>query len=206
MLQKILVWLCLVILVTFSQVQGGSASHDQHQAISANEEASTLSNVAKLKVPDLELLDQDGEKGRFVSDFIGDHLAAVTFTYTTCTTVCPILDSIFQRVQTSLGERLGKDIFLVTISVDPVTDIPQRLKAHAVKLKAQPGWRFLTGEKQSVNRILKALEVYSTDIFNHPPTVYVVDGRQGLWSRFNGYPSTSKIMEEFDRFNGLRVQ
>ena len=141
-----------------------------------------------------------------MSDFIGDRLAAVTFTYTTCTTACPILDGIFKQVQARLGDKLGKDVILVTLSIDPVTDIPQRLKAHAQKIEARPGWSFLTGKKQAVNRILKALEVYSSDIFNHPPTVFIVDGQQGLWTRVNGYPSTSKVMKELDRFNGARAQ
>ena len=206
MLRKILVCVCLSALLAFSQAQADSASHDQHQAMPANGEASSPSNIVNLKVPDLELLNQDGQKGRFVSDFIGDRLAAVTFTYTTCTTACPILDGIFKQVQARLGDRLGKEIILVTLSIDPVTDIPPRLKAHAQKIKARPGWSFLTGKKQAVNRILKALEVYSSDIFNHPPTVFIVDGQQELWTRVNGYPSTSKVMKELDRFNGARAQ
>jgi len=204
MLRKILVSVCLSSLLAFSQAQAHSPS--QHQSVPDNAQANPPSNVAKLKVPDLELLNQDGVKGRFMSDFIGHRLAAVTFTYTTCTTACPILDGIFRQVQARLGDRLGQDIILVTLSIDPVTDIPQRLKAHAQKIEARPGWSFLTGQKQAVNRILKALEVYSLDIFNHPPTVFIVDWQQGLWTRINGYPSTSKVMKELDRFHGARAQ
>ncbi len=206
MLRKILIYVCLSALVMFSQAQAHSPSQHQQNPVPDDAQADSPSNVAKLKVPDLELLNQDGEKGRFMSDFIGDQLAAVTFTYTTCTTACPILDGIFKQVQARLGDQLGKDVILVTLSIDPVTDIPQRLKAHAQKIKARPGWSFLTGKKQAVNHILKALEVYSTDIFNHPPTVFIVDGQQGLWTRVNGYPSTSKVMKELDRFNGARAQ
>jgi protein SCO1/2 len=206
MLRKILFYVCLSALVAFSQAQAHSPSQHQPKSVPDNAQADTPSNVVRLKVPDLELLDQDGEKGRFMSDFIGDRLAAVTFTYTTCTTACPILDGIFRQVQARLGDRLGQDIILVTLSIDPVTDIPQRLKAHAQKIKARPGWSFLTGQKQAVNGILKALEVYSLDIFNHPPTVFIVDGRQGLWTRVNGYPSAAKVMKELDRFNGARAQ
>ena len=206
MLRKIIVCVYLSVLLAFSQAQAHSPSQHQYKSVPDNAQADSPSNVAKLQVPDLELLNQDGEKGRFVSDFIGDRLAAVTFTYTTCTTACPILDGIFRQVQARLADRLGKDIILVTLSIDPVTDIPQRLKAHAQKIKARPGWSFLTGKKQAVNPILKALEVYSPDIFNHPPTVFIVDGQQGLWTRVNGYPSTSKVMKELDRFHGARAQ
>ena len=206
MLRKILVCVCLSALVTFSQARADTLSHDQHAAPPADTQDIGESSSARLKVPDLELLDQDGQEGRFVSDFIGDRLTAVTFTYTTCTTACPILDGIFQQVQARLGEKLGKEVNLITLSIDPVTDIPPRLKAHAQKIKARPGWSFLTGQKQAVNRILKALEVYTPDIFNHPPTVFIVDGQQGLWTRVNGYPSTSKVMKELDRFHDARAQ
>jgi protein SCO1/2 len=152
MLRKILVCVILSALMAFSQARADTMSHDQHAAPPADTQDSGVSGNARLKVPDLELLDQDGEKGRFVSDFIGDRLTAVTFTYTTCTTACPILDGIFQQVQARLGEKLGKEVNLITLSIDPVTDIPPRLKAHAQKIKARPGWSFLTGQKQAVNQ------------------------------------------------------
>jgi protein SCO1/2 len=205
MLRKILVYVCLSALMAFSQAPADNGSHDQHQAMPKKQEAGTLSNMVQLKVPDLELLNQDGEKGRFVSDFIGDRLAAITFTYTTCTTACPVLDGIFLKVQDKIADQLGKEISLITLSIDPVTDIPQRLKAHTQKIKAQPGWNFLTGKKEAVNRILKALEVYSPDIFNHPPTVYIVDGQQNVWSRINGFPFSAKVVKVMDEFRTARA-
>jgi len=209
MFRKILVCVWLSALLAFSLAHADSMSHDQHaqhKAMLDKGKADSPSNTVQMRVPDLELINQDGEKGRFVSDFIGERLAAVTFTFTSCTTICPILDGIFGQVQTRLGDRLGQDVILLTLSVDPVTDIPNRLKAHAKKIEARPGWTFLTGQKQKVNDILKALEVYSPDIVNHPPTVFIVDGRQGLWTRLNGFPSPSKIVNELGRFNGAHAQ
>ncbi len=151
------------------------------------------SSVVDLSVPDLKLTDQNGQSGKFLSDFIGDRLAAITFTYTTCTTICPVLDGIFKSVQNRLGDELGKNVSLITISIDPATDIPQRLKEHADKFGAKPGWSFLTGDRETVNRVLKGMEVYSPDIFNHPPTVFIVDGRRGTWLRMNGFPSPGLV-------------
>ncbi len=161
-------------------------------------------SVVKVTVPDLDLTDENGQTRRLLSGFIGDKLAAVTFTYTTCTTVCPVLDGIFQRLQKSLGDRLGADVVLITLTIDPVNDIPQRLKAHAQKLHAAPGWTFLTGTKDNVNRILRGLEVYSPDIFNHPPTVFVVDGSSGVWNRLYGFPSPSVVVGLLDELGAAR--
>jgi protein SCO1/2 len=205
MFGKVLVCGFFAVLVAFSLAVAHSTPEHQHATVASEKESTTLSNMVNLKVPDLELVNQDGEKGRLVSDIIGDRLAAVTFTYTTCATACPVLDGIFKKVQQRLGEELGEETILITLSIDPVTDIPPRLKAHAEKIKAKPGWVFLTGEKQTVNRILKALEVYSPDIFNHPPTVFVVDGKRGVWSRINGFPFTAKILKVMDGFRIARA-
>ncbi len=151
-------------------------------------------SVVDLDVPDLELTDQNGQSGKFVSDFIGERTVALTFTYTSCGTICPVLDGIFKDLQSKIAADLGHGVALITVSIDPVNDIPPRLKAHAEKIGAGPGWSFLTGEKETVSRLLKSLEVYSPDIFNHPPTVFVVDGRRGLWNRLNGFPSP-KLLE-----------
>lgn len=161
-------------------------------------------NIVELKVPDLELTNQDGVSGRLVSDIIGDKLSAITFTYTTCTTICPVLDGIFKNIQGKIGDDLGDNIQLITISIDPTTDIPQRLKEHAEKLGAKPGWIFLTGEKSMVNRVLKGLEMYSPDIFNHPPAVFIVDGRRGVWSRMSGFPSSKIILRTLDEYLSAR--
>ncbi len=155
--------------------------------------AHSAGNTVDLKVPDLELTNQDGESNHLVTDIIGDKIAAITFTYTSCTTICPILDGIFKSVQTRVGDAMGREIFLITISIDPGNDIPPRLKARAEKLGARPGWNFLTGQRESVNRVLKGFEVYTPDIANHPPAVIIVDGRRGIWSRLSGFPSPALI-------------
>ena len=75
------------------------------QPLSAAAAPATFAS-ATVKLHDLELLDQDGKSRRFQSDVIGDRLVAITFTYTTCTTICPILDSIFEIGRASCRERV----------------------------------------------------------------------------------------------------
>jgi len=173
-------------------------------ALAAPHLALAASNVVDVDVPDVELVDQDNRSGRFVSDFIGDNLAAVTFTFTNCTTICPVLDGIFLGVQDEISDKLGRDSVLVSVTVDPANDIPERLKAHAARLNADPAWTFLTGDKDTVNGLLKVLEVYAPNILDHPPTVFVVDGRRGVWTRLYGFPSPDKIVEVLDQYRAAR--
>lgn len=160
--------------------------------------------TVRVQLHDLPLLDQDGKQQRFKSDVIGDKLVAITFTYTTCTTICPILDSIFVKLQDKLPGRLGKDIFLVTVSIDPVNDIPPRLKSYAGKLKAKPGWSFMTGNKVNVDKVLVGLDMFSADILNHTPSILVGDGKSGVWRRFYGFPSADKLLAALNELSAAR--
>jgi len=162
------------------------------------------SNIVDLDVPDVELVDQDGKPGRFVSDLIGQNIAAVTFTFAHCTTICPTLDGIFKRLEGEIETKLDAGAVLFTVSVDPVNDIPERLKQRADNLEAGPGWNFLTGEKETVDNLLKALEVYTPDITEHPPTVFVIDGRRDVWTRLSGFPKPDKIIEIMESYRAAR--
>lgn len=167
--------------------------------------ARSEANIVHPDVPDLELVNQDEQGGRLLSDFIGDRLVAITLTFTSCQTICPVLDSIFLQVQSKMPGHVEQGIELLSISIDPATDIPPRLKAHAEEIGAKPGWTFLTGEQKKVTRILKALEVYTPDIANHPPAIFVVDGRRGVWARLYGFPSADLVVETLQGFQAART-
>ena len=197
------VGLCLVVASPLALLAQADDPHAGHVAHAGSQNGS---NVVDLDVPDVELVNQDGETGRFVSDMIGDNLAAVTFTFTHCTTICPVLDGIFKRLQNEIADELGQDTVLLTVSVDPTRDIPERLKQHAEKLQAKPGWSFLTGETETVNGLLKELEVFAPNLLDHPPTVFVVDGRRDAWTRLYGFPKPDKIVEVLDRYRTARSE
>src|ERR1700752_1313523 len=88
---------------------------------------------------DVELLDQDGKKLRFYSDILKNKVVVINTFFTTCTSICPPLNRNFEKMQDALGDRLGKDAFLVSISVDPETDTPTRLKDYGRAWKRTQG-------------------------------------------------------------------
>lgn len=145
-------------------------------------------------IPDVELLDQDGRRVRFYSDLVRGKVVAINFIFTTCTTVCPPLGATFARVQRELGERAGRDVHLISISVDPATDTPERLKAWGAKFKAGPGWTFVTGAKPQVDELLRALAASSARREDHTPTVLVGNEASGQWARAYGLAAPSKIL------------
>src|SRR2546430_7458148 len=100
-----------------------------------------------LDVPDTTLLDQNGREVRFKSDVLGERTVAIHFIFTSCRAICPVMGAAFAKLQDRLGDRLGKDISLVSISIDPVTDTPARMKQWGEQFGARPGWSLLTGDK-----------------------------------------------------------
>jgi protein SCO1 len=162
------------------------------------------SKDADVNLFDLELVNQDGEQVLFKSDVIDDRLIVMDFIYTTCKTACPIQTAIFMRLQEELGQRLGDEVRLVSVSIDPATDIPPRLKAYGKKHNAKPGWIWLTGKKLNVDQVLVGLRAYSSDIVEHPSMILVGDGRHGNWTRYYGFPKVEVILDKLEKLKAFR--
>ncbi len=176
--------------------------HAHHRAM-LNKPA-TAAKTTSVDLREALLLNQDGEQVHFVEDVIGDHIVVMDFVYTTCTTICPILTAVMGQVQSQLGGRMGNDVVLVSVSVDPTRDTPQRLKAYAVKHKVGPGWSWLTGPKSVMEDVLTGLGAYSPNYEEHAAMVLVGDGRSGEWSRFFGFPNPKRIVERVDELLAAR--
>ena len=162
------------------------------------------SSAALASVPDVTLVDQDGRSVRFRSDVLRDRVVVIDFVFTTCTTICPVLSSTFARLQDRLGERLAGSVQLVSISLDPVRDTPERLRAYAARHHAGPHWTWLTGPTGDLERLLKALGAYTPDASAHTPVVLVGDARTGAFGRFNGFPSPESLAARVDQLLAAR--
>jgi len=132
---------------------------------------------------DVELLNQDGVKLRFYSDLLKGRTVVIIPFFTTCTNICPPMNATMERIQDALGDRLGKQVFLISISVDPATDTPQRLKAYAAKFHAKPGWSFITGSKENVDWALHKLGQYVEDKNSHTSIMIIGNEATGLWKK-----------------------
>jgi len=146
-------------------------------------------------IPDVSLLDQDGKPVHFYSDLVRGKVVMMSFIFTSCTTVCPPLGATFAKVQKLLGDR---DVRLISVSVDPVNDTPERLKAWAQKFGGGPGWTLVTGDKDNVTKLLKGLGVYTANAAEHSPLVLVGNDAQNRWTRAYGLAPPAKLVELID--------
>lgn len=147
------------------------------------------------RIPDTRVFDQDGKELNFYTDLVRGKTVAINFIFTTCTTICPPMTATFRRVQQTLGARVGQDIRLISISVDPTVDTPERLKSYAGKFKAAEGWTFVTGSRPDIDELLKALGAGVADKNDHTPTVLIGNEQTNNWTRTYGLAPASKIAQ-----------
>lgn len=162
---------------------------------SPREQSAAPSNII---LPNAELRDQNGAQVGFVSDVVGDRIIALSFIYSDCQTTCPVVSAIFSKLQSQLGRKLGQGVRMVSLSINPVTDTPERLKAYAERFHAEPEWIWLTGDKAQVDALLKGLGVYAADYAGHAPVILVGDLSRGVWARFNGLSSPKAMAAKID--------
>jgi cytochrome oxidase Cu insertion factor (SCO1/SenC/PrrC family) len=146
-------------------------------------------------IPDVTLINQDGQPVNVARDLAAGKLLVIDFIFTTCTGVCPPMGLSFGQLQGRLAGRLGRDVNLVSVSVDPVTDTPARLKAWSTQFSASAGWTLLTGKKQDVDHFLKALGVFAANKTEHSPFILVGRVSDGRWRRIHGLTPTEKLAE-----------
>lgn len=163
-------------------------------ATGANQTGADSSATRKMVIPDVEVLDQNGNQLHFYTDLIKGKTVAINFIFTNCTTICPPLAATFARVQRDMGDKVGRDVHFISISVDPLTDTPERLKAWGAKFKAGAGWTFVTGDKQEIDKLLNALGASVARREDHSPAVIVGNDSKNIWTRTYGLAKTSQMV------------
>jgi cytochrome oxidase Cu insertion factor (SCO1/SenC/PrrC family) len=156
--------------------------------------ASDPSAVSSMRIPDVTVQDQNGKSLNFYTDLVKGKVVAINFVFTTCTTICPPLTATFRRVQQQLAEQ-NSAVQLISISVDPAVDTPERLRDFAAKFKVEPGWAFVTGNTSDINSLLQQLGVAVTNKNDHTPMILIGNDSAGYWTRAYGLSSPTSLVK-----------
>ncbi|MGY2258958.1 SCO family protein [Pseudomonas sp. SDO55104_S430] len=138
--------------------------------------------------PNTLLTDQNGRQVHFFDDLIKDKVVVINFIFTSCSDSCPLETARLRQVQKLLGDRVGKDIFFYSISIDPLSDTPEVLKAYSQRFQVGPGWLFLTGEFADVTELRKKLGLFIEGVDNgrnkdHNLSLIVGNQQTGRWMK-----------------------
>jgi protein SCO1/2 len=156
--------------------------------------AADESSPAHKYFTDVELINQNGKKMSFYTDVLKGKTVVVNAFFTTCTSVCPPMNRNMERIQQALGDRVGRDVFLVSITVDPTVDTPERLKEYAQKFHAGPGWVFLTGKKENIDWALYKLGQYVETKDDHTTILIIGNEPTGLWKKAFGMANPNELV------------
>lgn len=160
----------------------------------------------EVTIPDVEVLDQNGRKAHFYSDLFKDRVVVVSFFFTSCTLICPLQGQVLAKLQTALGDKMGKEVFFISVSKDPKTDTPHRLNLWAKMYKVKTGWTLVTGTETVMTGLLRELIGEEPGPQLHNPVVLIGNDRTGVWEDAEGLSSPEKLIEIIERVSTARIQ
>jgi protein SCO1/2 len=149
--------------------------------------------------PNVTLTTQNGDDVKFY-DLIKGKIVAIDLIYTNCQYACPLESARLARMQQLLGDRMGRDVFFISISIDPEHDTPAALKAYAAQYDAGPGWIFLTGKMTDIDLLSKKLGLWSDPTLTqdgHTPMLLIGNEASGQWTQTSALDNpayTAKII------------
>jgi len=158
--------------------------------------------------PNFELTTQDGVKVRLYDDLLKGKSVALNVFYTSCKDECPLETAVLAQVQRILGDRVGKEIFFYSISIDPQTDTPPVMKAYAEKFGAGPSWLFLTGKAEEIKVIARKLGLMRSRDLNtrdrHSVSLMIGNEPTGQWMRNSAIDNPTFLVATLHTFFGWR--
>lgn len=174
-------------------VLAGGATAQEPSAAPAGPSAAAAS--AEKYFTDVVLVNQNGEKMRLYSDLLQGKTVVINSFFATCKGSCLPITRNLEKVQEALGDRLGKDARIISISVDPTVDTPAELKAFGQKFHARPGWYFLTGTKENVEFVLQKIGQFVANKEDHYNILVIGNEPTGLWKKAFGLAKSDELVK-----------
>src|ERR1700730_15132575 len=169
-----------------------AARHALHHLASV---PSTRMSTALYTLPDADLLRSDGRKISVRQAIDDGRPTVLNFVYTSCAAICPLSSQVFSQLQKKLG-RNRDAVHLVSVSIDPEEDTPQRLTEYAQRFHAGPGWDHYTGTPQASLQVQRAFAAYWGDKMNHAPVTFLRGAPGEPWLRVDGFATADELLAD----------
>jgi protein SCO1 len=165
-----------------AQTEESTDQHEHHQE-KRTETPKKQKEPSFITVPAIEILDQNGKKLDFNSDLIRGKIVVLGFMFTSCTAFCPLQGTAFRNLQEALGQRAGTEVILLSVSIEPETDSPKRLREWGAKFGVKRGWTLITGNRPDINKIGMAFTGTPAMKDGHYSAIFIGDNEKGIWIR-----------------------
>jgi protein SCO1/2 len=158
-------------------------------------------SILNVELPDVTLVDQDAQLVKLRDLVEGEDVVMLDFIFGTCTTICPILSAGFSNLQRRMGSGPGGPV-LISFSIDPEHDTPEVMTTYLKRYRAQPGWSFLTGDRDDIDTIMHAFDAYIPNKMSHQPLTFIKGKAPNQWVRIDGLVSTADLISELEKIRG----
>lgn len=153
--------------------------------------------TVELSVPDIQVVNQSGEHVRFNSDVVKGRVAVITSFLTNCSAFCPITQEKLAKLAKVLGDKMGREVVFISVSVDPENDTPEQMKAWGEKFHVGTGWSLVSGKKEDMETLLKSLGLYVAIPQRHQSALLIGNQKSG-WSRVSSWSTAEKLARIVD--------
>jgi protein SCO1 len=195
-----------LMLAGIPALAGGNAEaaneHAHHHVLTIGAGSATRI-VAAYQLPDVQLVRDDGKRVDLDSELNDGRPVVVAFVYTSCTTICPLTSQTLAELQRKLGADRDR-VHLMSITIDPERDTPERLRAYAQKFHAGPEWQHYTGTLAASQAAQRAFGVYRGDKMEHQPAILVRAAPGADWVRIDGFPTADEVLAELPQARAAR--
>jgi protein SCO1 len=195
-------WAAAVALGMWAPRALAADAPDPHANCHRAAPGSTRTSAA-YAVPDVELVRDDGNAVNLRRELDDGRPVVLSFIFTSCTTVCPVISATLAQLQRRLGPARDQ-VHLVSISIDPEFDTPARLREYAKKFGAGPGWNHYGGTLAASQAAQRAFGAYRGDKMNHVPVTLVRTAPGAEWSRLDGFASADQLLAELPGVHASR--
>jgi protein SCO1/2 len=161
--------------------------------------AALAATAADAPLPNVLLRTQDNRPVRFYDDLVKGRVVVISFMFTSCRNICPLTSANLLKVQKELGDHVGRDVFLYSLTLDPAHDTPAVLRQYARKIGAGPGWTFLTGNAADLELLRRKLGLYEldpkvdADRTQHGAVIVYGNDAAGRWSSLPALGNAARI-------------
>ncbi|MET0675276.1 MAG: SCO family protein [Bradyrhizobium sp.] len=144
-------------------------------------------------IPNLAVQTQDGKTVHFYDDLIKDKIVIISFIYTSCTDICPLTTARLTQLEEKLGDLVGRDVFFISMTVDPKRDTPERLKQFSDAFQTGPGWTFVTGSPDDIRAINYKFGERSQILSEHRNQIVLGNDTTGEWQRDSAFSDLNRL-------------
>lgn len=152
-------------------------------------------------LPNVPLETHDGLAVRFYDDLVRNRLVVVNMMYAHCSNICPPNTASLLQVQEALGDRVGREVFMYSLTLQPAVDRPEDLRRYMRKYRVRQGWTFLTGRPAEVDLLRRRLGFYNldaaadADLKQHTGMVRIGHDARDRWSMVPATATTRQIVD-----------